>query len=713
MVFATLLALPATTNAIDKSSPRIRKVENPLITDIRLSPSLATADTCSVSPNSEIIYLIEGWLAGAELYKSYMDPSATCPNPYPFTVTEINLPMSFDAATQLVVSVDVELVDDTSYPGCPIPGVPIAISKDWSLNIPAGGGIFNIWIPLDSPVVVNGPFFAGFFISNTISATVNAALLADSTPAECTSFNIWDENIGWIDLVNNEYYNFPGNLAMEAAGVPGGNGGGGTVQPNPQAILLSPSTSALVLGETELWAADSSGSTIIDYISFSYSFNGLPHVEIGRDYDGSSPLRSGTASAVSGNGFSVIWNTSSLAEGSYTLRATSNDTLGRSSFSTAVITLDPTPPTPRITSPDNAEDFCSPLNILMNCNDENMSFIELYRKPAANTYHAGLTLMNQFSAGDNNGNPNDGNFVSNGEFGDFYSGPASAAMALKLWAGRGYTAVATQGATPMTMTALAEALAVSFATRAKRGTYDEKFYAGLGSYLFSKGNQLKVDYKRAPGYFDIRTWVEEEERAVIIGLSGNKGFWLAVDGFNGWKQPDGSYKVYIASPLTGAIEELPVRNSGSFSEIYFNSNWHRIDIMISVHAPNWSITRTFTKADLTGSDGWSVSYEPTGLTENGLYFFRASGKDLSNYRGTHTLLLRYTCVGAFAKGDLDNDGTADIGDLLLLMSYLTSGGAAPVGGALRADCNCDGIVNLSDAVYYMNYLFGSASAPCY
>lgn len=711
VLLLALLLLVKPLSAAAKPAARLERIAGTKLQELRVSTRLSAADTCFVTPNTEIVYRIDGWLVGGELYKSYMDPGASCSSPYPFTIHEINMPMAFDAATPLSVSVDVELVDNVSYPGCAIPGEPLSISQEYTLNVPAGGGMFNIWIPLDTPVTVSGPFFAGFFVANAFDPSVNAAVLCDTTPVQCVSYNIWDESIGWVDLTDNPYYNFPGNLAMEASGVPGGIGGG-TTQPMPAPAFVAPSTDT-AFAPVELWADDTSGSTIIDYISFSYSTDGVNFTEIGRDYDGSSPLRAGRGAVTAGNGFNQLWNTSGLAERTYILKATSVDTLERSSIATTSISLEPTPPRPTILSPGKGSDFCDSLNVAMSCPDENMSYIEVYRKAGAATYHANLTILSQFAAGDNNGNPSDGNLASNGEFGDYYSGPVSAAMALKLWIDRGYSEVGQQGASTLSMPELAESLASRFKTRALRGTYDEQLILGLTSYLAAKGSQLKVDYTRNPDYFVIRQLAEEEERSVIIGVSGPSGYWLALEGFNGWRQGDSSFVVYAASPLTGAVEEIPVRSTVfGYSQIFFNSEWHRIDIAVSVYSPTWTITRGLLKVDFSGSDGWSVDWAASGLAENALLFVRAVGKDANNNRGSATTLLRYNCTSAFTKGDYNNDGILDIADMLHLLEYILHNGPAPSGGGRRADCNCDNTVNVTDAVFYMNYLFGFGTQPC-
>ena len=210
-----VLFLGTSSTAMDRQDARLERIGDIPAQSIYAAPSLSTADTCYVNGNDVIVYRIDGWVVGFELYKSLLDPSVTCSDPYPFAITAINMPMIFDGSTSLTVSVDVETVDSTTIPGCPIPGVMLAISSEYELTVPPGGGLFNIWIPLDSPVVVNSPFFAGFYIGNAVDTSAHAAILTDSVPVPCVTYNIWDETVGWIDLVNNSYYNFPGRLAME------------------------------------------------------------------------------------------------------------------------------------------------------------------------------------------------------------------------------------------------------------------------------------------------------------------------------------------------------------------------------------------------------------------------------------------------------------------------------------------------------------------
>ena len=702
-----LLLFTLPLNAVDKKEAKLIKISDLPSQEIRIKPALATADTCIVRHDSGATWKIDGWVIGNELYKEYLDPAASCEGPYPFTITEIAIQMFFVGATPMSVSVDVEDVD-YSQPDCPFPGNLLAISSEYTVDIP-GTGLYEIWVPLDTPYAVNGPFFAGFFIGNTFDPVDSPAVVTDNIPIQCVSYNIWNDSIGFVDLNNNSLFNFPGRLLLYAVGIPGGSGGN---QPAPALTLITPQNNDTLLGNVNLWAWETSGSEIIDYVSFEYSSGG-GYIEIGRDYDGLRTLRDGVSSSGSGDGFNLDWDFSSLAEGTYTLRATAYDTLARSASDSVVVYLEPTPPIPVIVSPSNGSDFCTPLELLMTTSDEDLSFIQVFRRDGQTEYSAGLVTLDQSTLGDANSNPGDGNHVSTGEYGDYYCGPVAAAIAVKLWFDRGYDQLMKEEFDFIPIETLAERLAERFDTRENLGTYDEDLLDGLEEYLLAKGDQISVDYQRNPDYFHLRTWVEEEERAVIIGLGGTPCVWLAVDGFSGWEQPDGSYLIRVSSPLTGTIMTVAIRANLDVSEVYFNGSWQHVDLMVSLLAYDWIVSRSLIGADMNGADGWSLSWVPTGLTEDNPYFFQASGRDAGGLYGSEVALLRYNCSQAYLPGDYDNNGHASILDLSYLIEFIALDGPAPVGGAGRADANCDNNVNVADVVYYMNFLFGSAAPPCY
>ncbi len=699
-----IILLTTQINADSKKEVRLVRIGDLPVNKMLVSPTLTAADTCTVRHDSGLVWKIDGWVEGNELYKAYLDPAASCANPYPFTVTQIVMPMYFGGSPLLSVSVDIEEVDNTE-PSCPFPGNLLTISSEYDVQIPEPG-LYELWAPLDTPFVVNDPFFAGFYIGNIFSTADSPAVIIDDIPVLCTSYNAWDDSIGFVDLNDNQFWNFPGRLVLYAVGIPGGS------SVPPDLSLLSPENNDTLYGSSDLWAWETSGSEIIDHVSFEYSSGGS-YIQISRDYDGLRPLRNGVNNSGDGNGFSLSWDFSLLSEGMYTLRTTTYDTLGQSASDSISIHIKPTPPIPTIVSPLNGSSFCSPLNLLMTSNDEKLSYIEFYQHDAQMNYSAGMVALDQSTLGDANGNPNDGNHAANGEYGDYYCGPVAAAIAVKLWFDRGYPYTMKEGSNYISVDTLAERLATRFETRENFGTYDENLLQGLRSYLMTRGNEFNLDYRRNPDYFSLRTWVEDEQRAVILGLGGTPGVWLAVDGFSGWEQSDGSYLIHVSNPLTGTFIDVAMHNNLGLNEVYFNGTWQRVDLMVSLLAKTWVVSRALIGGDLNGADGWSFSWTPSGLTEGSLHFFRAKGRDSSGLSGATTVLLKYNCSQAYTPGDYDNDDQANIRDLNYLIEFIVLEGSPPVGGAGRADANCDNNVNVADVVYYMNYLFGNADPPCY
>ncbi len=682
-VLQFLTVEPATASRNEARVVRIGEAEQ---RELRARPQLTSADTCIVRHDHGIVWRIDGWVAGNELFKSYIDPGQSCPSPYPFAVTEINMPMYFGRATPLNVSVDIESVD-LSVPDCPMPGELLTISQEYMLEVP-GAGLYDIWIPLDTPVTVNGPFFAGFFISNLLDPSDSAAVLCDSVVQSCVSYNIWDAEVGWVDLVDNPYWSFPGRLVLYAAGIPSAGA------PPPEISAVSPRAGDTLYGWCELWAGERSESDIIDYVSFEYRA-GFGYTEIGRDFDGAKPFRDGELASGSGNGFSAIWDFSSLQEGTYTLRYTVVDTLGNSASDSVTVYLEPTPPVPLIVQPSEGDYFCYMLDLLLTCTDENLTYVQAFQQAAAHEYSAGVP------AGGASG------------YSVHYNAPQAAAVVLKMWADRGYDKPMHAYYGIMPVDTLVARLGYHCLTNENSGTYDEDLVAGLNEYLDLTNADFDIAYTRDPDYLTMRKWVEDEQRGVILGLSGTPGFWVAVDGFVGWQQPDQTYTVRISNPLSGSLEEVFLRSTPAGSELYVGGAWLGVDIMVSMTPDEWVAARTSIGADLNGRDGWSIKWQPSGLTEGERQYIFVTGGDARGMHGYASVLLTYSCSHTYVAGDYNNDNEANIADLELLVRYIALSGHPPSGGIDRGDANCDNVINIADVIYYMNFLFGSVGEPCY
>ena len=69
-------------------------------------------------------------------------------------------------------------------------------------------------------------------------------------------------------------------------------------------------------------------------------------------------------------------------------------------------------------------------------------------------------------------------------------------------------------------------------------------------------------------------------------------------------------------------------------------------------------------------------------------------------------------VGPLFCGNLVEDETIQLSDVIYLSNYLYRGGPPP-NPACKADVNCDGIADLGDYVYLINYLYKFGDAPCF
>jgi hypothetical protein len=521
------------------------------------------------------------------------------------------------------------------------------------------------------------------------------AVVTDNNPVPCHNFNVWDESIGWVDLNTNDYWleydgsdwMFPGRLVMWVVGVPGGGGS----DPEPQLSFVSPHPDNTCFGSLDLWAAETAGSGAIDYVVFEYA-EGPGYVEIGRDFDGASPLRDGASSVQANTGFSLNWDFSGLGEGSRKLRATVVDTLGQSSADSVTVYLEPTPPRPEFTSHTNGQDFCGEQAIDLSCFDENLSYVELKLKQASPSYAAGV-----------------GTFTVAGQ-GTHLVGPAAAALAVKLLYDRGYADLMKEGLRIYSLTEMVNVFDTTFDAADNGGSYDENVVLGLNSYYHNKGDILEIGYQRNPTYYDIRRAVEDEEQAAIIALSGDPGTWLTISGFSGWPG-DGAYYLSVSDPLTGTIRNVEIADVYGGSTVNYEGTWQKIDLMVTMLPEGHSVTRSTIGADFNSGDGWGVNWTPSGLTPDGLYFLRAVGTDATGLSASSTVLMRYACTQTTVPGDYNDDAQANLADLYYLVNFITSGGPEPVGGPERADANGDGYVNLADVVYYINYSFGSGSPP--
>jgi hypothetical protein len=124
-------------------------------------------------------------------------------------------------------------------------------------------------------------------------------------------------------------------------------------------------------------------------------------------------------------------------------------------------------------------------------------------------------------------------------------------------------------------------------------------------------------------------------------------------------------------------------------------------------------TSRYFHSDSTSVDSNLTLCQVDVRLDLGRYYWKVKAKD---NRGGERWSDETRCVIVInfphlTIGDLDADGSVDIGDVIFALNYLYRLG--PVPKPLEAgDCNCDAVVDLGDVVYLINYLFRQGPPPC-
>ena len=695
-----------------KKNALVTPLENQLPETYYVAPHFATAEACTVRHDVGAYWMITHWITGNELYKSYQNPGLSCDAPYPFSVENIYIMLAFDVMCTVYVSVDVETAD-LSAPSCPFPGDLVSISTTYEVVIP-GSGLYQIEFPLDSPAVVDGPYFAGLYFADVVDSLTGAALITDSIPVGCVSYNIWDTAIGYVDLNNTgfpTFPQFPGRLLLFSGGTTGGTGG---EEPEPAVTILQPSNNEIIPGDAKIWAAETAGSRIIDYMIFDYRSTTGSWIEIGRDEDGARALRNGVDTSGTGEGYTINWNYSGLTEGLYWLKATVYDTLGRSDIDSVRVSIDPTPPAPTLVDPALTDTICLPMTLEAASDDEDISVMKFEKKNGNMNYETTVLALDQSHYGDKNGNAGDGNHAASGEYGDYYCGPVAGAIAIKYWFDKGYIYGMREGNQYISIDTVVERLAANMLTRKNHGTYDDLFFGGMQQYIITHGNELRLGAYRNPDYLMVQTLYQDRELSAILGFSGTPGLYAVLGGISGQSDGTGKYAIKLSDPISGTLIDAYIRNSIGGSEVYYGSVWHKLDIIITVVGYTEAVVRDYIGADNSASGGWTYDWTTTtGMFEDSLCFITATAQDSKGRLGTTTSLSLYKCNSLYSKGDYDGNGAVNIGDAIYLIDYIYRNGDAPVGGAGRADANCDGTIDSGDVIYIIRHVLQQSAEPCY
>jgi hypothetical protein len=714
IVVTIFILAPAGAARVAKPPPQINKIidTSPVsISPKGVTPRLRTGDTCTVYAGGDIIYYIYPWVIGDELYKAYQDPSLSCDKPYPFTVENVHFALYFVDTGTVFISVDVEGVDQTD-PNCPKPDTILAITPLYQIEITVPS-LYMVTFLLDTPVVINGPYFVGAYFADAGTPT-SCAVVTDTFPEPCISYNDWGD--GYVDLDTvynrtdplNPFKIFPGRLVLFSSGTTGGMSGD---QPAPAARFIHPEHNQFLGTVVDLWANDAAGSEIIDRARFQY-YPSDSWVDIGTDDNDDPPIRNGVTPSGTGDGLSYSWNTGGLQENDYQLRVIVSDTLGRADTSEVSVHIDPTPPTPEFLQPTFGQNVCASIMAQLSCTDEDLTYMTFDIKNASRAFSLPLTVIDQQLGGNVDDDPGDGNSASEGEYGDYCSGPAAAAMAVRYWFNKGYNYLLTEGTTTLTDTQLMDRLFSAMHIRENLGSHDGEFVSGLREYIVAHGNQLDLHIDRQPTMAMLRSWAEDYEYIVMVGISGNPGVWMTIAGATGPADCDGHYVLSMANPAAAAINDFTAKEESDKLWILYDDTWVEVDIMVGAVPFDWTVSRTAVGIDANPGDGLQFYWDTGSLDEDSLYFLFATVHDADGNKGYASVLTYIDCIVDYIPGDVDNDGSVTPADIVYLTNFLYGDGPPPVTGHEAADVNCDGSVDISDVIYLHKYLFLSGPPPC-
>jgi len=670
------------------------------------TPQLALEDpACTVRMAGDAYWAVSDWMVGDEVYTTYQDPSVEGLNcPYPFEIEAITMQLQFAAAGSLWCEVDITELDTAqSVPSCPVPGYTIAISDQWGFYVPCAG-LYNVTIEFDVPVEVDGPYFAGFYIANDV-LNLGVEVITDNDPYLCVNWNDWGD--GYVDLVSNQYFNFPGNLILFSLGNSIGGNPGDT---QTRAAIAWPRDSSSVSGNIYLRTTELSDNIASAYCRFEYYHSSLGWTVIGDDYDANVTLRNTISPVSFSEGYSVVWNASGMAEGWYPIRSTVFDSSGYSTLDSINVYVDNTPLEPVFNSPLWGETICDSTTLGISLSDEDVSFLQFMYRSAQDTLTINPPFLLQRRYGDVNGDTTDGNLYSNGEYGDFYNAPTALACLIRYFANSGYSDLALEESTVLTDSQIVEVLADSMKVRDNLGTEDDNFLWYTQKYFKNKGNQFDFELLTSLTPQQIDFIMGYRQGAILSALGQPYGLWLVITEISFPANPDNSYNIRVYDTKTGFNFESNIIFD-PLPQIEYIGAYRTVDLSLGIYPKTNSASENIIGLDFNPADGFSYFWNFSAL-EEGHYYISATGTDNGGHLGNGFTRATLSCAMDYIPSDVNADGSINISDAVYIINYIFTGGDEPKPFRMNGDSNCDGSVNVSDAVYIINYIFTGGSPPC-
>jgi hypothetical protein len=658
---------------------------------------------CTARMVGESYWAISEWLAGDEIYKVYQDVDLLGNDcAYPFYVSAVAIELEVEAGGTIYLQADVEALDpEVSTPACPYPGDVLGLTEDQDFVIP-DAGYYLLMVIFPEPVLVEGPYFAGIYFSAEVG-DLGGALITDNDPYQCISWNDW--GLGYVDLVSNSYFDFPGNLVMYSLGY------NGTAQSSaPPVKIYSPADSSSQSASVQVYAAELVDTIAVDRCRFEYYSQGS-WTTIGEDTSPDVTKRNSVSQASIQPGFSTTWNTSGLGEGWYMLRSTLLESTDNYTSDTIDVFIDNTPLNPLVTKPLNASAVCDTVTLTTTIPDEDVTFVQFELRLSDDTIRAAMPLLNQQRYGDVDGDTLDGNWVAQGEFGDYYNGPTAATSLYSYFATRGYPDLMKIGTSTQTVRKMVEATADSARVRLQLGSCDDNLLSSVRDHLKRQGNSFRMSVLSGATLKDLIYYMGYHRGTVLLGISQPYGHWLPVTRLMLPPDETGAAQCIIYETRGGSELESSLLFSPNLS-VRYQGLMRAVDRVVAIYPRADTTSREVVGGDFTGSNGWSYMWDASSYAERP-YIVAAIGADLGGHFGEGISWFTRECAPSYIVGDVNYSGYIDIDDIVYLINYVFGGGPEPMPELAAGYASCDQSVDIDDIVYLINYVFqGGPEPPC-
>lgn len=437
--------------------------------------------------------------------------------------------------------------------------------------------------------------------------------------------------------------------------------------------------------QVQIRVEDLTNNQNITHTIFDYSPDGFLWIPIGEDtYSGFEGIQftgnTGEAStnAWGGSGWNIVWDTSSISENYYILRATMFTSTGQNASAELNIHFDPTPPFLNIDqTPSIAQGILGPLetntNLNATTNDEDpvtlvLDYIDASR-PEIDQQGLGDADQENVGTPNTNGTPQTDDDQNN------FCGPTSAANALwRLGQKDPALLQSSSGGQLQNATQLAEELGNETKTDPVNGTASDDMTSGLRKFLKKRNLDNNYTVKphipkqggRGPWWSDVGLALRQGEAVILLkvqpgadGIVGTKddiGHYETGKDANPTYGPQGGGEVSVRDPRgptdkSGKVKVVPKNNN--FEGIWFDEDgdgqqdpgevWYLLAFW-EVSPQNqytWdlqSVQYNMLGEDLNPSDGWNITAQTTQISD-GFYLLRARMFDATGNVGMNRTTL--------------------------------------------------------------------------